>query len=604
MALKKGVLIFQMPVDRINSIMGFNGKYEEAGLGSSGESYLVGKDFKMRNNSRFVKDIKDPVIQKLGSTIGVWKIETDSTRAVLSENVTDGKWVIDDYRGIAVLSVYNSVDLFGQAKWAIIAEIDESEALQPAIALRNIIIIAAVAILIAGLIIFVFCINSLVGRPLSRLNEGVLNLLNSEDTSSRVDLKSNDEIGKIAANFNIYLQKIEDGIQEDKNVIDNVSSVVTEVSLGSLSKRVTATTSNNTVQKLVDELNNMMTSLQETIKHSLDTLESYQKHDYRVQTSMKCTGEICELMQGIDDLGSSISKMLVENTQNGNMLDNSAQVLLKNIDSLNKESTDASANLEETAAALEEINSSIGENTNNIVKMTDYSKKLRVSSHKGQEMANKTTLAIGEIDEQVKLITDAIGVIDQIAFQTNVLSLNAAVEAASAGESGRGFAVVAQEVRNLSTRSAEAAKEIKGLVENAKEKANEGKAISNDMIEDYKKLNSDIEANFTLIGDIEHASKEQANAIAQINDAVNSLDQQTQRNVVIVNNTYDISIETSNMAVKITEDTANKEFLGKGDIILPSNIEDVNSNEAKLVVKQANDNAYVSKKEDESWESF
>ena len=114
--------------------------------------------------------------------------------------------------------------------------------------------------------------------------------------------------------------------------------------------------------------------------------------------------------------------------------------------------------------------------------MTQHAKEVTDSVKEGEELASKTSLAMDEINEQVNAINDAITVIDQIAFQTNILSLNAAVEAATAGEAGRGFAVVAQEVRNLASRSAEAAKEIKDLVENANIKANEGKEIADVMI--------------------------------------------------------------------------------------------------------------------------
>ena len=120
-----------------------------------------------------------------------------------------------------------------------------------------------------------------------------------------------------------------------------------------------------------------------------------------------------------------------------------------------------------------------------------------------------------EINNQVHLINDSILVIDQIAFQTNILSLNAAVEAATAGEAGKGFAVVAAEVRNLASRSAEAAKEIKAIVENATSKANQGKDIANNMIDGYKQLNQNISQTINLISDIEMSSKEQLSGIEQ-----------------------------------------------------------------------------------------
>ena len=165
--------------------------------------------------------------------------------------------------------------------------------------------------------------------------------------------------------------------------------------------------------------------------------------------------------------------MLVENKSNGLTLENGSNILLSNVDKLNVSSNEAAASLEETAAALEQITSTIRNNTENIAKMSKYSNSVTKSASTGENLANKTTIAMDEMNVQVNLITEAISVIDQIAFQTNILSLNAAVEAATAGEAGKGFAVVAQEVRNLASRSAEAAKEIKNIVENAKHKADE-----------------------------------------------------------------------------------------------------------------------------------
>ena len=167
------------------------------------------------------------------------------------------------------------------------------------------------------------------------------------------------------------------------------------------------------------------------------------------------------------------------------------------------------------------------------------------------------------INEQVGLINEAISVIDQIAFQTNILSLNAAVEAATAGESGKGFAVVAQEVRNLASRSAEAAKEIKSLVENATVKANDGKKTSAEMINGYEELNINISQTLELISEIEDTSKEQQIGIKQINDAVSLLDKQTQQNVSIASQTQEIARETKSLANDILEDVDKKEFIGK-----------------------------------------
>ena len=332
-------------------------------------------------------------------------------------------------------------------------------------------------------------------------------------------------------------------------------------------------TSNIKLNYIATIINKLNIEMKKNIDLILKVLIEYSNYNYLTKLDFNNVyGDFNILFKGINKLQENITAMLVENKSNGLTLDESSDILLANVDRLNINSTAAAASLEQTAASLEQITANIRNNTQNIAKMANYSKNVTASSNHGENLANQTTIAMDEINIQVNAINEAISVIDQIAFQTNILSLNAAVEAATAGEAGRGFAVVAQEVRNLASRSAEAAKEIKTIVENATSKANQGKNISSDMIKGYKELNENISYTINLIQDIEVSSKEQLAGIEQINDALNSLDQQTQQNAQIASQTHDVAVITDKIAKLVVNNANEKEFEGKNKVKSKSNI--------------------------------
>ena len=381
-----------------------------------------------------------------------------------------------------------------------------------------------------------------------------------------INLDGKDEFGIMAKVINQNIQKTQDLINQDNVLIEDVKRVVNEVKSGNLNIKIEKSTINDELEELKSSFNEMLevtkSNVCSDINKVLSVLDSFSKLDFRV----KIDNDNGKVATGINNLSNIINHMLVENKSNGLTLEESSKMLLFNVNKLNISSNEAAASLEETAAALEEITSNIRNNTESIAKMSQLSNGVTKAVNEGQAMANQTTTAMDEINTQVNLVNEAISVIDNIAFQTNILSLNAAVEAATAGEAGKGFAVVAQEVRNLASRSAEAAREIKDIVELATKKANEGKEIANSMIEGYKELNSNISQTINLITDIQNSSKEQLLGIEQINDVVNNLDRQTQQNAQIASQTNEIAKLTDSIAKVIVDDTNSKEFYGKDSV--------------------------------------
>ena len=440
-------------------------------------------------------------------------------------------------------------------------------------------------------------------------------LNNETEYSGIIDVHTNDEIGEMAHAVNQNITKIKSLKDQDAALIDDVKRVVSLVKDGKIKQTVKKSTENVGLEELKTIINEMLAVMAKNVTEDLnkvtDALKSYQQLDF----THRIQGETGKTTEGLNALADIINEMLVENKDNGLTLGNSSEVLLENVNILNNNSNESASALEETSAALEEMTASIISNTQNVVEMAGYANALNTSAKEGESLAGQTTTAMNEIDKQVSAINDAISVIDQIAFQTNILSLNAAVEAATAGEAGKGFAVVAQEVRNLASRSAEAANEIKALVENATKKANDGKSIAAKMSIGYSELNGNISKTISLIKDVESASKEQQTGIEQINAAVASLDKKTQENAAISSKTQDIANQTDNIAKLIVSNANKKEFIGK-DTMVSKNIrerpsenistikyEERRAPHSRTTIKPANKEIRENKNNEE-WESF
>ena len=192
------------------------------------------------------------------------------------------------------------------------------------------------------------------------------------------------------------------------------------------------------------------------------------------------------------------------------------------------------ASLEETASSMEELTQTVAQNADNAQQANLLAEEATRVARQGGAMVEQLVTTMGSIDESSKRITDIIGVIDGIAFQTNILALNAAVEAARAGEQGRGFAVVAQEVRNLAQRSAAAAREIKDLIEDSTRRVAQGAALAHQTGATVGGIVSGIERVTSIMGDIVASSREQASGISQVTGTVSQMDQATQQNAGLV----------------------------------------------------------------------
>ncbi len=246
------------------------------------------------------------------------------------------------------------------------------------------------------------------------------------------------------------------------------------------------------------------------------------------------SGDDSSLMAAMKTMRDSLSQTVTQVRQSSDHIATSAgQIAAGNADLSQRTETQASS-LEQTAAAMEQLTSTVHQNSDTARQVNQLAASASTAATQGGEVVGQVVATMEEITTSSRKIADIIGVIDGIAFQTNILALNAAVEAARAGEQGRGFAVVASEVRSLAQRSAQAAKEIKTLIGASVERVEAGSALVDDAGKRMDEIVVQVKQVTDLISEITASSAEQSNGINQVGDAVNQLDRMTQQNAALV----------------------------------------------------------------------
>lgn len=226
----------------------------------------------------------------------------------------------------------------------------------------------------------------------------------------------------------------------------------------------------------------------------------------------------------------------------------SKEILSGSVD-LSHRTEQQASNIQETAASMEQIASAVIQNARNAETANTLAGDTRVVANSGQKVVTEAVAAMSEIETSSRRISEIIGVIDEIAFQTNLLSLNAAVEAARAGDAGKGFAVVASEVGKLSRRSSDAAREIKDLISRSGEHVHNGVSLVSATGRSLTDIVTSVNSVADLVSEIAGASTEQSNSVQEINAAISHLDEMTQQNSALV--------EESNAATRALEDQAS-----------------------------------------------
>jgi methyl-accepting chemotaxis protein len=249
-----------------------------------------------------------------------------------------------------------------------------------------------------------------------------------------------------------------------------------------------------------------------------------------------CQGrdEVNQMLADLQNMQASFRQVIGDVRSSADSISTASAEIASGNQDLSARTEQAASNLEETAASMEQLTSTVRQSADAARQANQLAASASEIAVRGGNVVGQVVITMDEINASSKKISDIIGVIDSIAFQTNILALNAAVEAARAGEQGRGFAVVASEVRSLAQRSAEAAKEIKGLIGSSVDRVEAGSRLVAQAGQTMSEIVGSVQRVSDIIGEITAAAGEQSDGIGQINVAVNQLDQMTQQNAALV----------------------------------------------------------------------
>ncbi|WP_233981100.1 methyl-accepting chemotaxis protein [Pectobacterium versatile] len=285
--------------------------------------------------------------------------------------------------------------------------------------------------------------------------------------------------------------------------------------------------------------------------------------------------EAAQLLHALQDMTVRLRSIVGEVRQGSESIAGaSSQLAAGNIDLSSRTEEQASA-LQETAASIEQLSSTVRQNADNARQANQLAQSTTQQAQSGGQLVTEVVETMGAIDSSSKKIVDIIGVIDSIAFQTNILALNAAVEAARAGEQGRGFAVVASEVRSLAQRSASAAKEIKELIDRSVQTVEAGNRLVVQAGASIQDIVNGVRKVSDLVGEISSASNEQTMGIEQVNVAVNQMEVTTQQNASLVNEASAATQSLQQQAAQLAETVSqfrlgNSHQIARTPVVTPS----------------------------------
>lgn len=334
-------------------------------------------------------------------------------------------------------------------------------------------------------------------------------------------------------NFTIVTEEV----QNEKSVQlaqDNIQNLIDSAQQGNLNERIDATQFSGFYKNLADSMNGLMNAIVEPITRCIDTLKNLSEGDLNTEMQGHYAGDFAEMQNGVNGTIYKLREMVGEiKLASENVSMGASEIASASSDLANRTEEQANS-LERTTDSMSQLTNNVQENAQSASQACDLAANSRISAQEGTTAVSKTVDAMNSINTSAKKIENIITVIDEIAHQTNLLALNASVEAARAGEAGKGFAVVAAEVRSLAARSANASKEIKGLISEASVKVASGVGVAEESGQSLKTILESVQKLADLVDNIAQSCTGQAQEISAINTTVSQMDEATQHNAAMV----------------------------------------------------------------------
>jgi len=340
-------------------------------------------------------------------------------------------------------------------------------------------------------------------------------------------------------------------ITGQKKAQNEVEKLIKAAAAGQLSERIKTDEFTGASKDLTESFNRLLDSVVTPLHEAQQVMTALAANDLTKTMTGSYQGEFDQIKSSLNSALTNLTATVSTVRDAVEAVSAGSEQITKGSEDLSQRTSEQASALEETSASMEEMTSTVKQNADNAKQANQLAIAARDIADKGGSVTARAVEAMGEINKSSKKIADIITVIDEIAFQTNLLALNAAVEAARAGEHGRGFAVVAAEVRNLAQRSATAAKEIKGLINESIQRVTDGSELVHQSGKTLGEIVSSVKRVTDIIAEIAAASLEQASGIDQVNKAIMQMDESTQQNAALVEETTSASQSMKDQAKEL-----------------------------------------------------